>query len=239
MPQSRALKQEEHAQSSRFPVDFVDLENGIDPQPNPPSTWNIGNFIDLESDDWLYTGQFGDEGSFIQGNSTNIRSGNQLSNVIGGVANGPAQLGQTLYNPAQDLFAFDNGLGYSNNSFGSENPSPFIDLSGDLSFTEIADQAFSRHGMDSSDSQLYQKYVDRINYVANDPTRTRSEIKALLENIRPDEDLPPENRDGTPEAMTYALMEHQKMGLTWLKKMEASEQKGGSMQPILLFPLPS
>ena len=82
--------------------------------------------------------------------------------------------------------------------------------------------------MDSTaDAQTYQNYLDRINHVTNDPTRTRDEMKALLENIRPDEDLPPENREGTPDAMTYALMEHQKLGLAWLKKMEDSEQKGG------------
>lgn len=64
-------------------------------------------------------------------------------------------------------------------------------------------------------------------YVTNDPTKTRDEIKSLLENIRPDMELPPENREGTPEAMKYPLMEHQKLGLTWLKKMEEGSNKGG------------
>lgn len=58
-------------------------------------------------------------------------------------------------------------------------------------------------------------------------TRTTAEIKSLLENIRPDEELPPENREGTPEAMTYALMEHQKLGLTWMRTMEEGSNKGG------------
>ena len=64
-------------------------------------------------------------------------------------------------------------------------------------------------------------------YVTNDPRKTREEIKSLLENIRPDVELPPENREGTPEAMKYPLMEHQKLGLTWLKNMEDGSNKGG------------
>ncbi|KAI9759468.1 MAG: GTP-binding nuclear protein gsp1/Ran [Chaenotheca gracillima] len=64
-------------------------------------------------------------------------------------------------------------------------------------------------------------------YVTNDPTKTRDEIKSLLENIRPDIELPPADREGTPEAMKYPLMEHQKLGLTWLKNMEEGTSKGG------------
>jgi hypothetical protein len=69
-----------------------------------------------------------------------------------------------------------------------------------------------------------RNYVD---YVSNDPTKTRAEIQALLENIRPDMEIPKEEREGTPEAMYYPLMEHQKVGLAWLKKMEEGTTKGG------------
>ncbi|KAL8783322.1 MAG: hypothetical protein Q9213_004697 [Squamulea squamosa] len=61
----------------------------------------------------------------------------------------------------------------------------------------------------------------------NDPTKTLAELKELLNNIRPDEDLPPENREGTPDAMVYPLMEHQKLGLAWMKSMEEGSNKGG------------
>lgn len=74
--------------------------------------------------------------------------------------------------------------------------------------------------------ELNQNYWDRYDYLTNDPTRTREEIKSLLENIRPDEDLP-ENREGDPEAMKYPLMPHQKLGLTWMKNMEEGSNKGG------------
>ena len=80
---------------------------------------------------------------------------------------------------------------------------------------------------DPKNRELVDRYMDRYNYLTNDPTRTSAEIKSLLENIRPDEDLPPENREGTPDAMTYPLMEHQKLGLAWMKTMEEGSAKGG------------
>ncbi|KAI5785924.1 SNF2 family N-terminal domain-containing protein [Geopyxis carbonaria] len=64
-------------------------------------------------------------------------------------------------------------------------------------------------------------------YVQNDPTKNMDEIKSLLQNIRPDMEIPPENREGTPDAMVYPLMEHQKLGLAWLKQMEESKTAGG------------
>ena len=74
---------------------------------------------------------------------------------------------------------------------------------------------------------LNPNVAEYYDYVTNDPTKTRDEIRSLLENIRPDSDLPKEGREGTPEAMKYPLMEHQKLGLMWLKKMEAGSNKGG------------
>ncbi|KAG8533685.1 uncharacterized protein KY384_001426 [Bacidia gigantensis] len=139
---------------------------------------------------------------------------------------------QNLYNRAQAVVGMGGGSVYGNGINNAAQNVPFVDLSngiGEFSFspTAIANNAISRHGINPSDPEAYQSLVDRVNYVASDPTRTKAEIKALLENIRPDENLPPENREGTPEAMTYPLMEHQKLGLAWLRKMEEGEQKGG------------
>lgn len=64
-------------------------------------------------------------------------------------------------------------------------------------------------------------------YAYGDPQKTKEEINKLLENIRPDEDLTPERREGTPEAMRVTLMEHQKVGLTWLKNTESGSNQGG------------
>ncbi|KAL8723189.1 MAG: hypothetical protein Q9225_000455 [Loekoesia sp. 1 TL-2023] len=77
------------------------------------------------------------------------------------------------------------------------------------------------------DDDLRDRYMERVNYLTNDPTKTTAEIKDLLENIRPDEELPIENREGTPDAMVYPLMEHQKLGLAWMKAMEEGSNKGG------------
>lgn len=60
-----------------------------------------------------------------------------------------------------------------------------------------------------------------------DPKKTAEEIKQLLENIRPDMELSKQNREGTPEALKVTLLEHQKLGLAWMKSMEDSETRGG------------
>ncbi|KAE9365444.1 hypothetical protein N431DRAFT_353892 [Stipitochalara longipes BDJ] len=69
--------------------------------------------------------------------------------------------------------------------------------------------------------------ANQLDYIMNDPRKTNQEIKDLLENIRPDVDLPPEDREGTPEGLVYPLYEHQKLALTWLKSMEEGTNKGG------------
>ena len=95
----------------------------------------------------------------------------------------------------------------------------------------IANNPFSI--IDPDGSELYADYpatarqMAYYDYVRNDPTKSREELKNLLENIRPDVELPPEGREGTPEAMKYPLMEHQKLGLTWMKNIEESSNKGG------------
>jgi len=75
--------------------------------------------------------------------------------------------------------------------------------------------------------KLSSEVRNYFDYVSNDPTKTSEEIKNLLENIRPDMEIPKEQREGTPDAMYYPLMEHQRVGLTWLKKMEEGKSKGG------------
>lgn len=76
--------------------------------------------------------------------------------------------------------------------------------------------------------QSYNPEINRyINHIRADPTKSLDEIKTLMENIRPDMEIPPEDREGTPPEMTYPLMEHQKLGLAWLKSMEEGSNKGG------------
>ncbi|KAG0099620.1 hypothetical protein BGZ93_006730 [Podila epicladia] len=59
---------------------------------------------------------------------------------------------------------------------------------------------------------------------------TEKELRDLLANIQStEEEIPPQDRTGTPEGMsdTIVLLEHQKIGLTWLQKMEDGTNKGG------------
>lgn len=127
------------------------------------------------------------------------------------------------------------GYGGSSSAYGSStNPGllgtiPGLDQNGQPQGGTV--QSIFNDGNPYSDDdpnrELYERYRERYDYLTNDPTRTADEIKSLLENIRPDEDLPPQNREGTPEAMMYPLMEHQKLGLAWMKAMEEGSNKGG------------
>ena len=160
-----------------------------------------------------------------------------------------AQMGQNFYGAAKGTWdtvssnlgqhlpsfpglaaGYDNSV-YSSGLMGSPSPSMFNDSAVVGQSDQIlAHRLMNHHAInpdDPSNRTVVDRYVDRVNYLANDPTRTASEIKNLLENIRPDEELPPENREGTPDAMTYALMEHQKLGLAWMKSMEEGSNKGG------------
>lgn len=56
------------------------------------------------------------------------------------------------------------------------------------------------------------------------------ELRDLLANIQAaEEEIAPQDRTGTPEGMaaSIALLEHQKIGLTWLQKMEGGTNRGG------------
>jgi len=62
------------------------------------------------------------------------------------------------------------------------------------------------------------------------PQQSEQELRDLLANIQAsEEDIPPQDRTGTPDGMAshLALLEHQKIGLTWLQKMENGTNRGG------------
>lgn len=83
------------------------------------------------------------------------------------------------------------------------------------------------NGLDLLGNPLDEQMQEQYNYVINDPRKTDEDVRNLLSNIRPDEELPKEDREGTPEGMAYPLYEHQKLALTWLKKQETGSNKGG------------
>ena len=75
----------------------------------------------------------------------------------------------------------------------------------------------------------YQRYMENLGHLSADPHRSTSDIKSLLENIRPDEDLDRRTLLGNPESMSAdaTLYDHQKLGLEWMMKMEEGSNKGG------------
>lgn len=72
---------------------------------------------------------------------------------------------------------------------------------------------------------IYRRRFDQIQ--DHDPAKTAEEINDLLNNIRPDEDVPDELLVPTPEAMSVRLHKYQEAGLTWLKNCEEGTNKGG------------
>jgi SNF2 family DNA or RNA helicase len=72
---------------------------------------------------------------------------------------------------------------------------------------------------------IYRRRFDQIQ--DHDPAKTAEEINDLLNNIRPDEDIPDDLLVPTPEAMAVRLHKYQEMGLTWLKTAEESTNMGG------------
>lgn len=52
-------------------------------------------------------------------------------------------------------------------------------------------------------------------------------MKELLESLRPDIELSKDGQGGTPKELSFALFEHQKLGLAWMKAMEEGNNKGG------------
>nr|POF17062.1 putative atp-dependent helicase c23e6.02 [Quercus suber] len=101
----------------------------------------------------------------------------------------------------------------------------------DLDFDDLTNGAFDdpwagrRSGMYAGKEDLYQNRYEAIaNY---DPQQTREEINALLNNIRPDEDMPAHLRVQTPPGMAVRLHKYQELGLTWLKNCEEGSNQGG------------
>ncbi|KAK3987417.1 ATP-dependent helicase ULS1 [Cladorrhinum sp. PSN332] len=80
--------------------------------------------------------------------------------------------------------------------------------------------------MDAEGNALNSRLVDFIDDYVHDPRKTEEEIQQLLSNIRPDMEIPEEERGQTPEAMRYSLYPHQQLALKWMMGMEEN-LKGG------------
>ncbi|KAK4042477.1 P-loop containing nucleoside triphosphate hydrolase protein [Parachaetomium inaequale] len=74
---------------------------------------------------------------------------------------------------------------------------------------------------------LNERLTNFLDDYVNDPRKTEEDIQQLLSNIRPDMDLPEEERGQTPAAMKYSLYAHQQLALKWMSDMEEGTNKGG------------
>ena len=101
----------------------------------------------------------------------------------------------------------------------------------------LVQQPYSRPGSSNNPFELYVSLPsmgenghgsDSV-FEHMNPTNTTEDLKELMNNIRPDEDLGADDRTGSPEDMAdgAALYPHQKLGLTWMVKMEEGSNKGG------------
>ncbi|KLJ09972.1 hypothetical protein EMPG_14623 [Blastomyces silverae] len=116
-----------------------------------------------------------------------------------------------------NMFGAEPGAIYIPNASHIYHPDSFRDGIADLIYKTSSE--LETRGMSSSNfkSTVYEQIT---------PNTTTDELKTLMENIRPDQELDC-NRVGTPEALQFTLMEHQKLGLAWMKSMEECSNRGG------------
>lgn len=103
-------------------------------------------------------------------------------------------------------------------------PSTGGDLSSVIGQTSNIDW---NNGVDAWGRPLNDNLKSYYQDLQDDPRKTREEIRDLLANIRPDEDIPEEDRVGTPEALRYPLYPHQQLALKWMTDSEKGKNKGG------------
>ncbi|KJZ72565.1 hypothetical protein HIM_08089 [Hirsutella minnesotensis 3608] len=85
---------------------------------------------------------------------------------------------------------------------------------------------YSTH-VDADGNPFSERLSSYLEHAFHDPNVTEKELNDLLENIRPDMDLPDEHRDGTPPGLKSALYPHQQLAVAWMKKMEEGSNNGG------------
>lgn len=110
--------------------------------------------------------------------------------------------GQSVYGPTP------------NSSYNSYNP-----------YSSIVGSSRNPMDLENFDSPYTQSFVPQYGV---DPQEVQEELKNLLHNIRPDEDIDPEEaRLHQPEGLKATLMAHQLKGVAWMKNMEDGHNKGG------------
>jgi hypothetical protein len=135
--------------------------------------------------------------------SMNAMPGGYPGSIHSGLPGLP-DLGYGLNNANGAMAGFGMSQAGLSQTFGGAPQSSSPDELGDIirragnNYNEISDYL----NLDTRNGAL----ANQLDYIMNDPRKTNQEIKELLENIRPDVDLPPEDREGTPEGLVYPLV---------------------------------
>ena len=110
--------------------------------------------------------------------------------------------------PGGTMQNLQDGRGYTINglpNYGINQPG--LAGMGDLQFLSMFNQSAAMNESPAFGSNQWNaRMFDQAAHIVNDPRKTNQEIKELLENIRPDVDLPPEDREGTPDGLVYPLV---------------------------------
>lgn len=136
------------------------------------------------------------------------------------LGNRPGTLNSGNYAPLQTWGA--NGNPYA------AAPSPQVPSGGYLpDVINLTNDIDWVNGLDALGNPLSANLRSYYEDLHDDPRKTAEEIKDLLANIRPDEDIPEEDRIGTPEQLRYALYAHQQLALQWMMDSEKGKNQGG------------
>lgn len=110
------------------------------------------------------------------------------------------------------------------------NGTPSLPSSGELGLLETINRTsmfdHSAH-LDHEGIPLPERLSDFLHDAFHDPRVTEKELDDLIQNIRPDMDIPERNRDGTPAGLKAALYPHQELAVSWMRAMEEGTNKDG------------
>lgn len=126
----------------------------------------------------------------------------------------PGMLSSGSYDPLHGLGGHPNGV-------------PLVAGSGLSAIISQTNNIDWDRNLDAFGRPLNDRLRNYYEDLQDDPRKTEEEIKELLANIRPDEDIPEEDRVGTPEALRYPLYPHQQLALKWMTTSEEKKNKGG------------
>ncbi|EME45902.1 hypothetical protein DOTSEDRAFT_70055 [Dothistroma septosporum NZE10] len=193
------------APSSRNPIPSGSNMRSLHTQPSTtlqmPTTMQMpGTFPNLNQTNNHYG--YGN-GGMVYSNPGSQWLRNGVANTFGRLSGGLSELGNLVY--------------------GSNNAP--LELDSDDDDDVVFGGSRVLPGMYSGNEDLYNSRYDMFsNY---DPSKSKEEIQAMLENIRPDEEMPAHLRVRTPQDMNVELHKYQELGLTWLQKCEEGNNKGG------------